>query len=132
MDLVDPALIRSGRFDYVVRFEVPEEKDRIEIFKIHAKDIGGSDLKRLARMTEGFVGSDIETVCKRARLAAMERRFSSGEKAAQVNPQVEMEDFQKALDEVKKRIGVGRAADNPEDELSGGRKTESRSTKDRR
>jgi transitional endoplasmic reticulum ATPase len=110
MDLVDPALIRSGRFDSVVRFGAPDEKGRLEIFRIHAKDLGIEtiDLKRLARMSEGFVGSDIESVCRRARLAAMQKHLPPIEKVAQVGavPRVDIEDFQEALEEVRKRINT--------------------------
>jgi len=111
MDLVDPALMRSGRFDYVVRFDVPNEKERLEIFRVHTKDLGMEtrDLRKLAGMSEGFVGSDIESVCRRARLTAMQKHFSSGERATQVGegPRIDMEDFQKALEQVRERINVG-------------------------
>lgn len=87
-------------------------------------------------MTEGFVGSDIETVCKKARLAAMERCFSSEEKAAQAGEglRADMKDFQKALEEVGKRINVGRStgSENTEDEVSLGRKTQSHRSKEKR
>jgi transitional endoplasmic reticulum ATPase len=110
MDLVDPALIRSGRFDSVVRFDAPDEKGRLEILRIHARDLGMEirDLKKLARMSEGFVGSDIESLCRRARLRAIQKHLSPIEKAAQLveGPRVDIEDFQEALEEVKKRINV--------------------------
>jgi transitional endoplasmic reticulum ATPase len=111
MDLVDPALVRSGRFDSVVRFDAPDEKERLEIFTIHAKDLGieTRDLKKLARMSKGFVGSDIESVCRRVRLAVMQTYFPSGDRPAEVGegPRVGMEDFQAALEEVRKRINRG-------------------------
>jgi transitional endoplasmic reticulum ATPase len=116
MDLVDPALIRSGRFDYVVKFDAPGEKERLEIFRIHAKGLGieTSDLKKLARMSEGFVGSDIESVCRRVRLAIMQNHFPSGKRSVQVGegPPADMEDFQEALEDVKKRINVGHSVGN--------------------
>jgi transitional endoplasmic reticulum ATPase len=110
VDLVDPALVRPGRFDYVVRFDAPDEEGRLEIFKIHAKDmrIGTSLLKRLAGMTEGFVGSDIESVCRRARLAALQKRRGPVDKTAQV-PRPDMADFQKAVEEIKERINADRS-----------------------
>ncbi len=111
MDLVDPALIRSGRFDYVVKLNEPDERERLEIFRIHAKDLGikTSDLKKLAMMSKGFVGSDIESVCRRVRLAVMQNHFPSGERSAQVRkgPRADMKDFQEALEEVKRRLNVG-------------------------
>ncbi len=111
IDLVDPALIRSGRFDYVVRFDAPDEKERLEIFRIHAIDLGieTRDLRKLAGMSEGFVGSDIESVCRRVRLGVMQNHFSTGKRSAQGGdvPRADMEDFQAALEEVRKRINVG-------------------------
>jgi len=113
MDLVDPALIRSGRFDYIVRFDAPEEEERLEILRIHTKDIGiaTSELESLARMSEGFVGSDIESVCRRARFVAMQKYFFSGNRDAQVGegPRIDMGDLKKALEEVKERINAGHA-----------------------
>ena len=111
MDLVDPALIRSGRFDYIVSFDAPEEEERLEIFRIHTKDIAitTSELESLARMSEGFAGSDIESVCRRARLAAMEKHLLSGNTGAHVGKglRIDMKDFKKALEEVKERMDVG-------------------------
>ena len=69
LDLIDPALLRSGRFDILLELPLPDEKTREEIFRIHtknkpiAKDV---DLKELAKETEGNVGSDIEFICKKA------------------------------------------------------------------
>jgi transitional endoplasmic reticulum ATPase len=74
LDLVDPALLRSGRFDLLLELPKPDERTREEIFKIHtknkplAKDV---DLKELAKETEGKVGSDIEFICKKASMLAI-------------------------------------------------------------
>jgi transitional endoplasmic reticulum ATPase len=108
MDLVDPALVRPGRFDYVVRFDAPDEEGRLEIFKIHTKEmqIQPSILKELARMSQGFVGSDIESLCRRARLKAIQRHLHSHGKTASagLRPRVSMGDFQAPLEEIKRRI----------------------------
>ena len=74
LDLIDPALLRSGRFDILFELPKPDEKTREEIFKIHtknkpiAKDV---DLKELAKETEGKVGSDIEFICRKASMLAI-------------------------------------------------------------
>jgi len=79
LDLVDGALLRSGRFDLLLELPVPDEKTREEIFKIHtknkplAKDI---DLKNLAKETEGKVGSDIELICRKAAMFAIREYLS--------------------------------------------------------
>ncbi|MBI5749678.1 MAG: CDC48 family AAA ATPase, partial [Nitrospinae bacterium] len=68
IDLVDPALLRSGRFDLLLELPVPDEKTREEIFRIHTKNkplADDVDLKELAKETEGKVGSDIEFICRK-------------------------------------------------------------------
>jgi len=73
-DILDPALVRPGRFDRHVKIEEPDEKGRLEIFKVHtakmplADDV---DLQRLAKNTEGYVGSDIEAVSREAVMLAL-------------------------------------------------------------
>ena len=77
LDLVDPAILRSGRFDLLFELPVPDEKTREEVFKIHTrkKSLGKDvDLKRLAKETEGRVGSDIEFICRKASMLAI-RQF---------------------------------------------------------
>ncbi|MBI2542723.1 MAG: AAA family ATPase [Candidatus Aenigmarchaeota archaeon] len=73
-DIVDPALLRPGRFDRMVVVPAPDYKSRLEIFKVHtkkmplAKDV---DLKELARKTDGFSGADIESMCREAAMAVL-------------------------------------------------------------
>jgi len=74
LDLVDPAILRSGRFDILLELPKPDEKTREEIFKIHAKNkplAKEVDLKELAGKTEGKVGSDIEFICRKASMLAI-------------------------------------------------------------
>lgn len=74
LDLIDPALLRSGRFDILLELPVPDEKTREEIFRIHTKNkplAEDIDLKKLAKETEGKVGSDIEFICRKASMLAI-------------------------------------------------------------
>ncbi len=74
LDLVDPALLRSGRFDLLLELPKPDEATRLEIFKIHTKNkplAGDVDLKSLAKETEDIVGSDIEFICRKASMFAI-------------------------------------------------------------
>jgi len=74
LDLVDGALLRSGRFDFLLELPTPDEKTREEIFKIHTKNkplAENIDLKNLAKETEGKVGSDIELICRKAAMFAI-------------------------------------------------------------
>ncbi len=73
-DLLDQALIRPGRLDFILKFPIPHKKERLEIFRIHTrsrpihKDV---DIEELAGLTEGMVGSHIAFICKRATMLAI-------------------------------------------------------------
>ncbi len=75
-DALDPALRRPGRFDRELEIGVPDKDARLEILQIHsrnmplAKDV---DLKEIAERTYGYVGADLEAVCKEAAMAALRR-----------------------------------------------------------
>ena len=94
-DIVDPALLRPGRFDKQILVPVPDEKARLEIFKVHtrnmplAKDVS---LEELAKRCEGYSGADIEAVCREAALNALRRDINAKE--------VTKEDFEKALEQI--------------------------------
>ncbi len=73
-ELLDPALVRPGRLDYVLNFCAPDEGERVEIFRIHTQGRPlGSDVNLgvLASMTGGMVGSHIAFLCKRAVMLAI-------------------------------------------------------------
>jgi transitional endoplasmic reticulum ATPase len=74
LDMLDPAILRSGRFDLLFELPVPDEEIRKEIFKIHTqnKPLDKSvDLKALVRETDGQTGSDIEFICRKASMFAI-------------------------------------------------------------
>ncbi len=73
-DILDPALLRPGRFDRHIKIPLPDEEGRYEIFKIHTRDMNISDdvdLKKLAKMTEGASGADIKAICTEAGMMAI-------------------------------------------------------------
>ncbi|CCC81122.1 CDC48 family AAA ATPase [Thermoproteus tenax] len=98
-DLVDPALLRPGRFDRIIYVPPPDFKARLEIFLIHtrnvplAKDV---DLEELARRTEGYSGADIELVVREATFLALREDINAKE--------VAMRHFESALAKVKPSI----------------------------
>ena len=74
VDILDPALVRPGRFDRHVKVEAPNEVGRLAIFKVHTKKMPLAEnvsLKRLAKESDGYVGSDIEAVCREAVMLAL-------------------------------------------------------------
>ena len=72
-DILDKALLRAGRFDRQITVDLPELKDRIEIFNVHLRNIkkdDSVDVEVMARQTAGFSGADIANVCNEAALIA--------------------------------------------------------------
>ncbi len=81
-DLLDPSLLRAGRFEVRLELPTPTEPDREAIFGVHtatkplAEDV---DLAKLAAITEGFVGSDIEATVRRAAMTAISEFLDEGD-----------------------------------------------------
>jgi len=96
IDILDPAILRPGRFDRIIEVPLPTFEGRIQIFKIHtrkmklAEDV---DFKELARITEGASGADIKAICTEAGM------FAIREERARVT----MLDFTKAIEKVLKK-----------------------------
>ena len=92
-DILDKALMRAGRFDRQIHVELPELKEREEIFQVHlrglkvAKDF---DVEFMAKHTPGFSGADIANVCNEAALTAARRN----------KPEIEKQDFLDAVDRI--------------------------------
>ncbi|MET1125004.1 MAG: CDC48 family AAA ATPase, partial [Archaeoglobaceae archaeon] len=98
-DILDPALLRPGRFDRLVYVRPPDKKSRLAIFKIHTRNMPLAedvDLEALAEMTEGYVGADIEAVCREAVMLAMRENIDA--------EKVEMRHFLEALKKVKPSV----------------------------
>jgi cell division protease FtsH len=92
-DVLDPALLRPGRFDRRIVVPRPDLRGRIGILQVHTRKVplgGGVDLEVLARGTPGFSGADLEFLVNEAALIAARRD----------KDKVEMEDFEEAKDKV--------------------------------
>ncbi len=95
-DLIDPAITRPGRIDRSMEVDVPDIEAREKIFKVHTEEMPLADdvkLEELARLSDGYVGSDIESVCREAGMFSLRDDPDSEE--------VKMEHFEKALDKVR-------------------------------
>jgi len=94
-DMVDPALLRPGRFDKLMLIPVPDEKARLKILQVHTKSmpLHDIDLAELAKKLDGYVGADIENLCREAALCAL-RKNKTASKVAK-------EHFEEALAAVK-------------------------------
>ena len=97
-DIIDPALLRPGRFDSMVYVPAPDQKTRLEILKTHMKEmpVKGLDMEALAEKTEGYSGADLEAVCREAGLNALRTDMNANE--------IVKKDFNDALNKIKPSI----------------------------
>ena len=92
-DILDKALMRAGRFDRQIHVELPDLKEREEIFTVHLRDLklaDDFDLEFLAKHTPGFSGADIANVCNEAALTAARHNKTA----------IEKQDFLDAVDRI--------------------------------
>ena len=95
-DILDTGLMRPGRFDRHIEVSEPDEDARISIFKVHTKDMplaDDVDLKKLAKNTDGYVGADIEAICREAAMLALRDNLEASE--------IPYKYFKQAIDKVK-------------------------------
>ncbi len=98
-DILDPALLRPGRFDKLIYVPPPDFKARIEILKIHTRNVPLAedvDLEDIARRTEGYSGADLESLVREAALAALREDINA--------KQVSQRHFEYALRKVRPSI----------------------------
>lgn len=115
--LIDPALLRPGRFDEMILVPIPDARTRLEIFKVHTRKMSRADdvnIDELVRLTEDFTGADIAAVCKKAGRFAM-REDIKAEKVRQSHFLAAVEDtgpsvtsdimsyYEKLRDELRKK-----------------------------
>jgi transitional endoplasmic reticulum ATPase len=95
-DILDAGLMRPGRFDRHIQVKEPDEEARLAIFKVHTKDMPLAEdvnLKKLAKNTEGYVGADIESVCREAAMLTLRNNLEASE--------IPNKYFKEAIDKVK-------------------------------
>jgi len=132
-EVLDPALIRPGRFDRIVKLKLPDALGREKILRVHCRKLPGFtegygvdpnrpgsigkgrvvDLSALAVLTEGFSGADLEFLVNEAAIRAVRRvsaALKDGKVASDITPHVEAADFEASLAnfyETRKTKGVG-------------------------
>ncbi len=95
-ELIDPALLRPGRFDRAILINVPDEKAREEILKVHTQNMpldSKIDLKKLAKDLEGYSGADIESIVREAGIRALREDINA--------KKVKKKHFENAIKEIK-------------------------------
>ncbi len=110
-EILDPALLRAGRFDRVVLVDRPDKKGRLQILEVHAKKVklgGDVDLEKLAAITPGFSGADLANLINEAALLAT-RRGADAVAQADFNEAIErliagLEKRNRVLNETERRV----------------------------
>ncbi len=95
-DIIDPGLMRPGRFDRHIKVDTPDEESRLKIFEVHTNEMPLADdvkLSKLAKRTEGYVGADIEAVCREAAMLTLRENMEA--------EKVDMNAFNEAMEKVK-------------------------------
>ncbi|MCK4650313.1 CDC48 family AAA ATPase [Candidatus Pacearchaeota archaeon] len=98
-DILDPALLRPGRFDRIVYVPVPEQEGRLQILKIHTSKMPldkSVDLEKLSEETEGYTGADIESLAREAAMLALRENIEA--------KKVKKEHFLKAMEKVQPSV----------------------------
>jgi transitional endoplasmic reticulum ATPase len=121
--LVDPALLRPGRFDKLVLVDIPDVKSREAILNVHLQNVPVANklklIEKLAKQTEGYVGADIEALVREAGLIALRRDIKSDV--------IDSDDFVKALEVIKPSVNpdlrkhyeeIEREMKNPKKEIT--------------
>ncbi len=98
-DMLDPAILRPGRFDRVILVDVPDETSRQKILEIHTKKTplkDDVDIHELVKLTDGFVGADLESLVREAALNALRKDHNAS--------MVTFNDFEEALKRVRPSV----------------------------
>ncbi|KLK87464.1 peptidase [Methanoculleus sediminis] len=99
IDMLDPALLRPGRFDRIIQVPLPDAGARLEILKIHTAKMSLSDdveLSGLAELTENTTGAELQAICREAGMMAIRRDADA----------VDREDFLAAIKKVKREVAA--------------------------
>ena len=109
-DIIDPALLRPGRFDKSIYIGTPDRDSRRKIFEIHTKSkplAEDVDLEELAKETEDYTGADISAVCNEAVMIAVRKLVESGQMPSDEEIaacKVQMEHFRTAIEKIGPRV----------------------------
>lgn len=112
-EAIDKALLRSGRFDEIIEIPNPDVDSRLSILKVHTKNKpidADVDLAKLAILTEGMSGADLESACRQAAMMAVRRMVGNNE--SQSNCSVTQRDLMRAINECRTMTGKEPVADS--------------------
>jgi len=107
MDMLDPAIVRPGRFDEIVEIPLPDEAGRADIFRIQLRNKPLSaevSAEKLGSRSEGYSGAEIAAVCHQAALGAIRRAVHAGDGPAGSHTKVSIEgaDLEAAFESIRR------------------------------
>jgi proteasome regulatory subunit len=96
VDMLDPALLRPGRFDRVIEIPLPDRVARQEILRIHTRKmlLEGIDMDKIVALTENTTGAELQAICREAGMMAVRREASA----------ISQDDFLRAMAKVKNEV----------------------------
>ena len=106
-DLIDPSLLRPGRFDRMIYIQMPDLAARKKIFEIYMRKMpvaGDVNIDELAARTDGYTGADIEMICREAGMLALREKIQPGMKRESLllsQIQVRRDHFERAYQNIK-------------------------------
>jgi len=117
-DMLDPALLRSGRFGRHIEIPMPDREARVEIFKIHLtnKPLSADvDIDKMAQDLDGYTGADIQAICEEATLltirkAVLNRNINTQDAASVKNVKISRSEFEEACRKILKSAEKARAS----------------------
>ena len=114
LDLIEPALLRPGRFDKIIHFSLPDLISRTKIYQLYTRDLLLDDeisLEEIAKLSENFTGADIKGVCRLAVMNAVKRDIPELQNdldnlpdESVINTKVTKQDFLSAIEEIADRL----------------------------
>jgi transitional endoplasmic reticulum ATPase len=102
-DIIDPALLRPGRFDRLIYVPAPDEKGRLAILKVHTKNMPldkNVNLGKVAKQTKGYSGADLEALCREAAMFALREAIKENKEVKKITNK----HFEQALKKIKPSI----------------------------
>jgi transitional endoplasmic reticulum ATPase len=114
LDLIEPALLRPGRFDKIIHFSLPDLISRTKIYQLYTRDLPLDDeisLEEIAKLSENFTGADIKGVCRLAVINSVKREIPELQNDLDNLPdesaiitKVTKHDFLSAIEEIADRL----------------------------
>jgi transitional endoplasmic reticulum ATPase len=101
IDLMEPALLRAGRFDSIIEFPLPGKEERVEILELYMQSLPFRtevDIELLAGMSEGWTGAELEALCKKAVVLVLEEVLARGEKLDYMLLKITTKHFDQAIE----------------------------------